>query len=53
MGYLSPDTPDDKRGYVDVSGRKGQGVKADDLLDTLIARAETEVAKRNPEFTAD
>jgi arginyl-tRNA synthetase len=42
----------DKRGFVDVSGRKGQGVKADDLLDTLIARAETEVARRNPELAA-
>ena len=52
LGYLAPDAPDDKRGFVDVSGRKGQGVKADDLLDTLIARAGTEVAKRNPEFTA-
>jgi arginyl-tRNA synthetase len=52
LGYLSADAPDDKRGFVDVSGRKGQGVKADDLLDTLITRAETEVAKRNPEFSA-
>ena len=51
LGYLAADAPDDKRGFVDVSGRKGQGVKADDLLDTLIARAEAEVAKRNPEFT--
>ena len=52
LGYLAPDAPDDKRGFVDVSGRKGQGVKADDLLDTLISRAETEVARRNPEFSA-
>jgi arginyl-tRNA synthetase len=52
LGYLAPEAPDDKRGFVDVSGRKGQGVKADDLLDTLIARAETEVAKRNPELAA-
>ncbi|HUP38725.1 MAG TPA: arginine--tRNA ligase [Vicinamibacterales bacterium] len=51
LGYLTPDAPDDTRGFVDVSGRKGQGVKADDLLDTLIERAGTEVAKRNPEFT--
>jgi arginyl-tRNA synthetase len=51
LGYLAPDAPDDKRGFVDVSGRKGQGVKADDLIDTLIARAETEVARRNPELS--
>jgi arginyl-tRNA synthetase len=37
---------------VDVSGRKGQGVKADALLDTLTVRAQSEVAKRNPEFSA-
>ena len=29
-----PDATDDKRAFVEVSGRKGQGVKADDLLDT-------------------
>ncbi len=52
LGYLAADAPDDKRGFVDVSGRKGQGVKADDLLDTLISRAEAEVAKRNPDFSA-
>jgi arginyl-tRNA synthetase len=50
LGYLAPDEPDDRRGFVDVSGRKGQGVKADDLLDTLTLRAETEVARRNPEL---
>ncbi|HKY23056.1 MAG TPA: arginine--tRNA ligase [Vicinamibacterales bacterium] len=50
LGYLAADAPDDKRGFVDVSGRKGQGVKADDLLDTLMARAEAEVAKRNAEL---
>ena len=51
LGYLATDAPDDKRGWVDVSGRKGQGVKADDLMDTLVSRAETEVAKRNPELS--
>ncbi len=50
LGYLAADAPDDKRGFVDVSGRKGQGVKADDLMDTLMTRAEAEVAKRNPEL---
>jgi arginyl-tRNA synthetase len=51
LGYLASDAPDDRRGFVDVSGRKGQGVKADDLVDTLVSRAEVEVAKRNPEFS--
>jgi arginyl-tRNA synthetase len=32
---------------VEVSGRKGQGVKADDLIDTLIARASQEVCSRS------
>jgi arginyl-tRNA synthetase len=50
LGYVGADEPDDKRGFVEVSGRRGQGVKADDLLDTLIARAEGEVARRNPDF---
>jgi arginyl-tRNA synthetase len=42
---LSPD--DLERSYVEVSGRKGQGVKADDLIDTLIARASQEVCSRS------
>ena len=36
--------------FVEVSGRKGLGVKADDLLDRLAGKACEEVAKRNPEF---
>ena len=36
--------------FVEVSGRKGLGVKADDLLDRLTEKAATEVARRNPEF---
>ena len=39
--------------FVEVSGRKGLGVKADDLLDRLTGKAAAEVAKRNPEFTAN
>ncbi len=40
---------DRKRPYVEVSGRKGLGVKADDLMDSLIAKALEEVASRHPE----
>ena len=36
--------------FVEVSGRKGLGVKADDLLDTLIDKARSEVSKRNTEL---
>ena len=35
---------DRKRPYVEVSGRKGLGVKADDLMDNLIAKALEEVS---------
>ena len=37
---------------MEVSGRKGLGVKADDLLDTLIARALEEVEARHQEAPA-
>jgi len=46
MGIALSDE-DRQRPYVEVSGRKGQGVKADDLIDTLIARAAAEVSSRN------
>jgi arginyl-tRNA synthetase len=42
-----------KKPFVEVSGRKGLGVKIDDLLDLLTDKAGVEVAKRNPEFPAD
>ena len=42
MGYEIP-AEDAKRPYVEVSGRKGQGVKADDLMDQLEASARKEV----------
>lgn len=38
---------DKKRPYVEVSGRKGLGVKADDLLDTLTEKALAEVRSRH------
>ena len=40
---------DGKKPYVEVSGRKGLGVKADDLMDTLISKALEEVASRHAE----
>jgi arginyl-tRNA synthetase len=44
---------DRKRPYVEVSGRKGLGVKADDLMDSLIAKALDEVSSRNPQNAAE
>ena len=43
---------DRKRPYVEVSGRKGLGVKADDLIDKLIEKALEEVDSRHPEKPA-
>ena len=40
---------DAKRPYIEVSGRKGLGVKADDLMDKLIETALIEVSSRHPE----
>ena len=44
---------DRKRAYIEVSGRKGFGVKADDLLDALIASAAKEVDSRHPELAQE
>ena len=40
---------DQQRPYIEVSGRKGFGVKADALLDKLIAAAKEEVDSRHPQ----
>jgi arginyl-tRNA synthetase len=50
LGYeLSEE--DKARSYIEVSGRKGFGVKADDLLDQLIASAKQEVDTRHPQLS--
>jgi arginyl-tRNA synthetase len=41
---------DRAKSYIEVSGRRGFGVKADDLLDKLIAAAKTEVDSRHAEL---
>jgi arginyl-tRNA synthetase len=41
------------RSYIEVSGRKGFGVKADDLIDRLISSARMEVDSRHPEIGDD
>jgi arginyl-tRNA synthetase len=50
LGYDT--SADADRPFVEVSGRKGLGVKADDLLDRLTEKAAVEVAKRNPDVPA-
>jgi len=49
LGYTVSEE-DRTKAYLEVSGRKGFGVKADDLLDQLIAAAQTEVDNRHPEL---
>ncbi|MEW5974948.1 MAG: arginine--tRNA ligase [Acidobacteriota bacterium] len=44
---------DKRRPYVEVSGRKGLGVKADDLIDTLLDNALQEVKMRHPELNEE
>jgi arginyl-tRNA synthetase len=48
LGYELSEA-DSKRSQISMSGRKGLGVKADDLIDRLEARALAEVQKRHPE----
>jgi arginyl-tRNA synthetase len=50
LGYTVSEE-DQARSYIEVSGRKGFGVKADDLLDKLIAAAQAEVDSRHPELS--
>jgi len=49
LGYTISEE-DQKKSFIEVSGRKGFGVKADDLLDRLIAAAKSEVDARHPEI---
>jgi arginyl-tRNA synthetase len=53
---MFPDHPlsdeDRAKPYLEMSGRKGLGVKADDLLDTLVERAAVEIGNRNPDLPA-
>ena len=52
MGYeLSSEEA--KKPYVEVSGRKGLGVKADDLIDQLEAATLAEVTQRHPDMMDD
>ena len=50
LGYALSEE-DKARSYIEVSGRKGFGVKADDLLDQLIASAKKEVDSRHPQLS--
>jgi arginyl-tRNA synthetase len=42
---------DQDKNFLEVSGRKGLGIKADDLIDRMEKKALDEVEKRNPVFS--
>jgi arginyl-tRNA synthetase len=50
LGYQVSEE-EQKRSYIEVSGRKGFGVKADDLINALINAAQKEVDSRHPEMS--
>jgi arginyl-tRNA synthetase len=52
LGFLISDE-DRKKPYIEMSGRKGLGVKADDLITLLEEKAAVEVSQRHPELTTD
>ena len=52
LGYAASEE-EKERSFLEVSGRKGLGVKADDLLDRLEDKARVEIEKRNPALPAD
>jgi arginyl-tRNA synthetase len=52
LGFApDPNSEEAKKPFVEVSGRKGLGVKADDLIDRVIEKALAEVDKRQPDAT--
>jgi arginyl-tRNA synthetase len=51
MGYDITD--EESKSYVEVSGRKGHGVKADDLITRMLEAAETRVAQKQSMMATD
>ena len=52
LGFQVP--PDQQeRAHIELSGRKGFGIKADDFLDALITAATAEIVKRHPEMPVE
>ena len=53
LGFAPPpDSEEAKKPFVEVSGRKGLGVKADDLIDRVIEKALVEVDRRQSDLPA-
>jgi arginyl-tRNA synthetase len=54
LGFApDPNSEEAKKPFVEVSGRKGLGVKADDLIDRVIEKALAEVDRRQSDLPAD
>jgi len=54
LGFApDPESEDAKRPFVEVSGRKGLGVKADDLIDRVIEKALVEVNARQTDVSPE
>jgi len=51
MGYEI--TPEESKSYVEVSGRKGHGVKADDLITRMLQAAEARVREKQAEMASE
>jgi arginyl-tRNA synthetase len=54
LGFAPPaDSEAARKPFVEVSGRKGLGVKADDLIDRVLDKAQSEVDKRQGDRPAE
>ena len=54
LGFApDPNSEDAKKPFVEVSGRKGLGVKADDLIDRVIEKAQAEVERRQHDLAPE
>ena len=52
LGFQVP-ADQQERAHIELSGRKGFGIKADDFLDALITAATAEIVKRHPEMSVE
>lgn len=52
LGFILSEE-DKQKSFVEMSGRKGLGVKADDFINRLDEKAFEEVSRRNPEFSLE
>ncbi len=52
LGYLEEGSGS-QPAFVEISGRRGQGVKANELIDILRQKAAGEIRKRNPDFSEE